>query len=268
MKPPTPSLSAHAQSLAAPIHDRGMLSGQTAIVTGSSRGIGRAIVQELARCGANVIINYFEHRDEAYELADALRSLGGGVEVIQTDVSEYDKVARLVESTRERFSGIDILVNNAGITRDRTLRKMSPEEWHRVLQVNLSGVFNCTRAVVPHMIERRRGNIVNIASVIGQTAAFGQSNYSAAKAGVIGFTRSCALELAPYGIPVNAICPGFVDTDMLRAVPDEVRQSILHRIPQGRFASPEEIARCVRFLVTEGTYITGQCININGGIFT
>lgn len=243
------------------------LYGCTVLVTGSSRGIGRAIVRELANCGANVLINYLEHHDEALELREELQALVRDIEVVQADVSDRQEVERMVGIAIERFGQIDILVNNAGITRDCTLRKMSFEEWDRVLQVNLSGVFNCTKAVIPHLINRHKGSIVNIASVIGQTGAFGQANYSAAKAGVIGFTKSCALELARYGITVNAVCPGFVETDMLKAVPADIRESIRQRIPIGQFANPEEIAKCVRFLVAEGKYITGQCININGGLF-
>lgn len=243
------------------------LRGYVALVTGSSRGIGRAVAKELASSGADIVVNYFEHHDEAYSLREEIQALGRDVEVVQADISDPQLVKVLVESAINKFGQIDILINNAGITRDRTLKKMSFEEWEQVLQVNLSGVFNSTKMVIPYMIERQKGSIVNIASVIGQTGAFGQTNYSAAKAGVIGFTKSCALELAHYGITVNAVCPGFVETDMLKAVPDDIRENIRQRIPLRRFASPADVARCVRFLVTEGQYFTGQCLNLNGGLF-
>ena len=243
------------------------LSERTALVTGSSRGIGRAIATELARCGANVVINYLEHRDDAFDVCKELQALGHGIEVLQGDASDREQAAKLVETVIERFGQIDVLVNNAGITRDRTVRKLSFEDWDRVIAVNLTGVFNYTKLVVPHMIERGGGSIINISSVVAQTGAIGQSNYAAAKAGVVGLTRSCALELARYCIRVNAVCPGFIDTDMVRAIPSEIQDGIRQRIPLGRFGSPDEIARCVRFLATEAEYVTGQCINVNGGLF-
>jgi acetoacetyl-CoA reductase len=243
------------------------LCGRTALVTGSSRGIGRAIATELAKCGANVVINYLEHQDQAFELCQELQALGHGIEVLQGDASDREQAANLVDTVIERFGQIDVLANNAGITRDRTLSKISFEEWDRVIEVNLTGTFNYTKLVVPHMINSGGGSIINIASVVAQTGAFGQTNYAAAKAGIVGLTKSCALELARYGIRVNAVCPGFVDTDMVRAIPPEIREGIRQRIPLGRFGKPEEIARCVRFLATEAEYLTGQCINVNGGLF-
>jgi acetoacetyl-CoA reductase len=243
------------------------LCGRTALVTGSSRGIGRAIATELAKCGANVVINYLEHQGQAFDLSQELQALGHGIEVLQGDVSDREQAANLIATVIERFGQIDVLANNAGITRDRTLSKISFEEWDRVIEVNLTGAFNYTKLVVPHMISSGGGSIINIASVIAQTGAIGQTNYAAAKAGIVGLTKSCALELARYGIRVNAVCPGFVDTDMVRAIPPEIREGIQQRIPLGRFGKPEEIARCVRFLATEAEYITGQCINVNGGLF-
>ena len=173
---------------------------------------------------------------------------------------------RMVDTVLEAFGRIDVLVNNAGINRDRTLARMTDEEWEEVIATDLSGVFFCTRAVAPGMVKQRWGRVVNISSVVGQMGSIGQSNYAAAKAGVIGFTRSLALELARYNITVNAICPGFIDTDMVSTLSDSIRQSILDRIPLRRFGDPEEIARLCRFLVTEGDYITGAQLSINGGI--
>lgn len=243
------------------------LTGRTAIVTGGSRGIGAAIVKELASYGANVVINYLERADRAAIIQSGLVSSHSSIELIQADVSKRDEVAGLVEQSMKRFKKIDILVNNAGITCDRTLKKMTFEEWNRVIQTNLTGVFNCTSLVVPQMIENKSGAIINVSSIIGLTGAIGQSNYAAAKAGVIGFTKSCSLELARHGITVNAICPGYVATDMLKAVPQDIAEGIRQRIPLGRFAQAEEIAKCVRFLITEGGYITGQSIHVNGGLF-
>jgi len=244
-----------------------LLNGQTALVTGASRGIGRAIAKELAVHGANLVINYYQHEKEAMELLDEIKTLGRDAIVLRANVSVFAEVEDMFNKALASFGTIEILVNNAGITADKTLKNMSAEHWDNVMRVNLYGVYYCTRAVVPHMIRQMYGRIVNIASVIGQTGAFGQANYAASKAGIIAFTKSVALELARYGITVNAVCPGFTETDMLSAVPEEIRQQIRKRIPLGRFAHPEEIARVVRFLVCEGDYITGQCININGGLY-
>lgn len=247
------------------------LNGQTAIVTGSSRGIGKAIAQELAREGANVVLNYFQCGEEvATKALSDLSELPGNtgcVDMVQADVSQPDQVAAMVEQVRKRFGRIDILVNNAGITRDKSLKCMRMEQWDQVMQTNLYGVFNCTSAVLPYMLNQKYGRIVNIASVIGQSGNFGQANYAAAKAGVIGFTKSSALECASKNVTVNAVCPGFTDTDMFAAVPADIQDQIKARIPMARFAQPKEVACVVRFLVTEGDYITGQCININGGLY-
>jgi len=173
----------------------------------------------------------------------------------------------MVKKTLDTFGQIDILINNSGITRDRTLRKMSKEEWDQVIGVDLTSVFNCTQQVLSHMLDRKRGRIVSISSFVGQAGNLGQTNYAAAKAGIIGFTKALALETARSGITVNAVCPGFTESDMLMNVPENIRQRILDRIPMVRFGKVEEIAACVRFLVTEGDYITGEAISINGGIY-
>jgi acetoacetyl-CoA reductase len=243
------------------------LDGQTAIVTGAARGIGRAIVRELAATGANVVINYVTSADAARELAKEVEELGPKAMIVQADVSDYEQAGELARRTIQTFGRIDILVNNAGITRDKTLKNMSLEQWDEVIHVNLDSIFNCTRQVLPCMLERKSGKIVNISSFVGQGGNIGQANYATTKAGVIGFTKSVALEVSRYGITVNAICPGFTETDMLQSVPTEIRQRLLEKIPLGRFAQPEEVAACVRYIVTEGDYITAQAIGINGGIY-
>lgn len=243
------------------------LKGKTALITGSSRGIGLEIAKQFASSCSNVIINYTHDHDEVISRCEELSKFGSVIESIRSDVSDRNQVCEMVQKVLSRFGRIDILVNNAGIVRDRTLKNLPFEDWDRVVQVNLGGTFNCTKAVIPHMIEQGSGHIVNIASIVGQTGAFGQSNYSASKAGIIGFTKSCALELAKYGILVNAVCPGYVETDMLKSMPSTVQEKIRKSIPLGRFASAAEIARCVLFLVAENNYITGHCLNINGGLY-
>lgn len=240
----------------------------TALITGSSRGIGKATALELASRNISLILNYIDSDKEAIKFSEDLQNAGINAIAIKADVSDKYQVKTMVLKGIEEFGKIDILVNNAGITLDKTLRNLSSEDWDSVISVNLNGVFNVTKEVLPFMTPLGKGHIVNISSVIGQTGAIGQSNYSASKAGVIGFSKSCSLELARYGITVNAICPGYIDTDMLRSVPDEILEMIKLKIPLRRFGRPEEVAKLIRFLVTEGDYITGQCININGGVFT
>ena len=242
------------------------LAGKVALVTGSSRGIGRAIALELARSGAAVAVNHLCHPEEAEAVRAGIQAADGRAEVFQGDVGDPSAVARMVERVEHALGPIDVLVNNAGITRDRTLKKMTLEEWNEVLRVNLGGVFHCTHAVAPGMCTRRFGRIVSLSSIVAESGAFGQANYAASKAGVLGFTRACALEFARHGVTINAVCPGYVETAMLAAVPEEVRKSVLERIPLGRFGRPEDVARCVRFLVTEGEYVTGQTIHVNGGL--
>jgi len=243
------------------------LDGQTAIVTGAGRGIGRAIAKELAATGANVVVNYVTSADAAHELAREIEELGPKALVVQADVTEYDQVGEMIKLTIETFGQIDILVNNAGITRDKTLKNMTREHWDEVVDVNLGSLFNCTKQVLPFMLERKSGKIVNISSFVAQGGNVGQSNYAATKAGIIGFTKSLALEVSRHGITVNAVCPGFTETDMLMTVPEHIRQRILDKIPMGRFGKPEEIASCVRYIVTEADYMTAQAISINGGVY-
>jgi acetoacetyl-CoA reductase len=244
------------------------LSGKACLVTGGSRGIGRAIALELGRQGASVAVGYASNKDAAEAVATEIATFGGDSFALGFDVADPEAIEPAVTAVVERFGKIDVLVNNAGITRDRSLAKMSPMEWDAVLQTNLTSVFQLTSRVLPHMVAAGYGRIVNISSVIGLHGNFGQANYAAAKAGIIGFTKSAALETARKGITVNAIAPGFIETEMIAAMPEEVRATILAKIPMGRFGRPEEIAQVVTFLVAHGDYMTGQVIEINGGLYT
>ncbi len=241
--------------------------GKVAIVTGSSRGLGRAIVRELADHGCKVVINYFQSKELAEQLQSELKDKGQEAICVQAGVAHPDDVQNLIDTTVKEFGGIDILVNNAGVNRDRTIRRMSAEEWQEVIATDLSSVFYCTNAALPHMIERGGGRIVNMSSIVGQMGNLGQSNYAAAKAGIVGFTKSAAQEFARFNITVNAMCPGFIATEMVTNLTEEVQQALLAKIPLGRFGKPEEVASLCRFLVSEGEYITGAQININGGMY-
>jgi acetoacetyl-CoA reductase len=243
------------------------LKDAVALVTGASRGIGATIAEELASCGAAVIVNYIERASDAALLVERLRSSGAVAQAVQADVRDRDEIDRAVDRIVTEYGRIDVLVNNAGILRDRSIRNLRGEEWDEVIGTNLTGVFNVTRAIAPHMIAARRGCIVNISSIIGQTGNFGQANYSAAKAGIIGLTKTLALELARYGVRANAICPGFVNTSMWQSIPADVRENILAKIPLGRVAEPADIARGVRYLIVDAPYVTGETLNINGGLF-
>lgn len=245
------------------------LKGKACLVTGGSRGIGRAIALELGRHGASVAVGYANNADAAEAVVTEITASGSQAFAFGLDVADPATIESAVASVVERFGTIDILVNNAGITRDRSLAKMSPEEWDDVIGTNLSSVFHLTSRVLPIMVKAGSGRIVNISSVIGLHGNFGQANYAAAKAGIVGFTKSAALELARKGITVNAIAPGFIETEMIAAMPDEVRATILAKIPMGRFGRPEEIAQAVAYLVSSsGDYITGQVISIDGGLYT
>ncbi len=244
------------------------LQGKVCLVTGGSRGIGRAIALELGRHGASVAVGYARNEEAAAEVAAEIVASGGQSFAFGCDVQDPGAIEPAVASVLEHFGKIDVLVNNAGITRDRSLAKMTSDEWDAVLQTNLSSVFHLTSQVLPHMVQGGYGRIVNISSVIGIHGNFGQANYAAAKAGIIGFTKSAAIELAKKGVTVNAIAPGFIETEMIAAMPEEVRGRILERIPMGRFGRPEEIAQTVVFLVSHGDYITGQVITVDGGMYT
>ena len=243
------------------------LTGTVSFVTGASRGIGAAIARELAAAGSHVVIDCRVDTAGADSVVEGIRRQSQSADGVICDVSDHEAVSQTVGAIVERYGRLDVLVNNAGILRDRSFLKLTPSEWHEVINVNLHSVMNTCSAVLPHMVERGAGRIVNISSFVAQTGNFGQTNYAAAKAGIIGFTRALALEVAAKGVTVNAVCPGFIETGMWHSIPDEVRQTILKRIPMRRVGSPEDVAKTVRFLATEGDYITGQTINVNGGIF-
>jgi 3-oxoacyl-[acyl-carrier protein] reductase len=242
------------------------LRGQVAVVTGASRGIGRAIALALATEGAKIAVNYASSSTAADQLITEITAAGGEATAIQADISKADSVDTLIKTVTDQWGRIDILVNNAGITRDTLLLRMKPEDWQAVIDTNLTGVFLCTRAVSKLMLKQKSGRIINIASVAGQMGNPGQANYSAAKAGVIGFTKTVAKELASRGITVNSVAPGFIATDMTKDL--KAGEEILKFIPLGRYGEPEEVAGLVRFLAADpaAAYITGQTINVDGGM--
>jgi len=245
------------------------LAESVALVTGASRGIGRAIALELARGGARVLVVYRGRRDAAEAVVELVRDLGSEALAEQGDVSRPEEADRLVSLALERFGRLDILVNNAGITRDNLLLRMKDEEWEEVIRTNLSGPFYLMRAAAKHMVRARRGRIVNIASVVGLVGNPGQANYAAAKAGLIGLTKAAAKELASRGITVNAVAPGYIQTDMTESLPEAAKEALLRLIPTGRFGSPEDVARAVRFLVgDDAAYITGHVLVVDGGMVT
>ncbi|GLH63286.1 3-oxoacyl-[acyl-carrier-protein] reductase [Parageobacillus sp. G301] len=244
-----------------------MLQGKVALVTGASRGIGRAIALELARQGAKVAVNYAGNEAKANEVVEEIKNMGGEAFAIQADVSNAEAVDQMVKAVLERFERIDILVNNAGITRDNLLMRMKEEEWDDVININLKGVFNCTKAVTRPMMKQRYGRIVNIASIVGVSGNPGQANYVAAKAGVIGLTKTAARELASRNITVNAVAPGFITTDMTDRLSEELKAEMLKQIPLARFGEPEDVAKVVSFLVSDAaSYMTGQTLHVDGGM--
>lgn len=244
-----------------------VLNDSVAIVTGSGRGIGRAIALELAAAGAKVVVNYAGRVDKAEETVKLIREAGGECIAVQADVSQATDVDRLIKTTLDHFGKINILVNNAGITRDSLLLRMKEADWDAVLATNLKGVFLCTKAVSKGMLKQRSGVIVNISSVVGLSGNAGQANYAAAKAGIIGFSKSIAKEFASRGIRVNAVAPGYISTDMTETLAEGMHSEILHAIPLGRLGKPEDVAKVVRFLVSpEASYITGQTLCVDGGM--
>ena len=280
--------------------NRKCLEGKVALVTGGSRGIGKAIALRLAEEGADVAIIYqhtreqaekvsrlidqmgtiedlsklsikidqMDSREHAKEVSNLIRSMGRHSCIVQGNVSDIEQVNKMNDEVVKQFGKIDILVNNAGIVRDKSFVKMTPQMWNEVLSVNLNGTFYCTKAVIEGMVERKYGRIVNISSVIGRMGNFGQANYAASKAGMVGLTQTLAKEFASKGITVNAIAPGFIETDMAKSVPEETMRKVLEKIPLGRLGKPDEVAGMVAYLVSdEGNYITGQVIDINGGLY-
>ncbi len=243
------------------------LEGRKAVVTGGSRGIGRAIALELAREGADVAVNYLASEGPALEVIRQIEKLGRHALAVRADVSDFPDTFRMAQEVLSAFGHVDILVNNAGITSDKTFVKMDHAAWRKVLVINLDGAFNCTKVFVDPMIQRGYGRIVNITSVIGQIGNFGQANYAASKAGVTAMTKSLARELAGKGITVNAVAPGFIETEMVESLPEKVRQRLLDQIPLKRFGKAEEVARAVVYLVSsDGDYITGEELSMNGGL--
>ena len=244
-----------------------ILKGKTALVTGASRGIGKAIALQLAAEGAKVAINFAGNTAKAEEVKSEIESNGGEALLVQADVSSAESVEEMVNKVTEKFGKIDILVNNAGITRDGLLMRMKDSDFDEVINTNLKGVFNCTKTVSKLMIKQRSGRIVNMASIVAITGNAGQTNYAAAKAGIIGFSKSAAKEFASRGITVNVVAPGFIETDMTAVLPEKVKEAMLKEIPLGRIGEPADIANAVKFLVSDqASYITGQVIRVDGGM--
>jgi 3-oxoacyl-[acyl-carrier protein] reductase len=243
------------------------LEDRTCLVTGASKGIGRGIAEELGAYGANVVVNYRSSEDAAYDVRDEINDGPGTAVVAQADVSDLDQVKDMYDEVTDEFGSIDVLVNNAGITVDKKFENMTREDWDKVIDVNLGGVFNATKVCFEDIREAEEGRLINISSVVGQQGNYGQANYATTKSGLFGFTRTIALELANEGSTANTIAPGFVMTDMLKDVPDRVQENILKRIPLDRFAEVEDIVGMARFLASrESSYMTGQVLGVNGGM--
>ncbi len=249
-------------------------NNKVALVTGGTGGMGTAICERLYKDGYTVVANYrdftkaMKWREEAKKWRENQLKMGFDMKIVEGDISNFASAEKMVKQITEEIGSIDVLVNNAGITRDTPLHKMTPKQWYEVIDTNLNSVFNCTRLVIEGMIEKNWGRVISIASVNGHKGQFGQSNYAATKAGMYGFSKSLALEVAKKGITVNTVSPGYVGTDMVMAIKEEIRDKIVAQIPQGRLGSPEEIAGAVAYLASdEARYITGTDISINGGLF-
>lgn len=243
------------------------LTDQVAIVTGASRGIGRSIALYLAKLGAKVVVNYSGSKEKAEAVANEIQENGGTAIAVQANVANSDDVSALMKETIGTFGRIDILVNNAGITRDNLLMRMKEDDWDAVMNTNLKGVFLCTKAVSRQMMKQRAGRIVNIASIVGVSGNAGQANYVAAKAGVIGLTKTSAKELAARNIYVNAVAPGFIDTEMTEELPEDIKEQMLGQIPLAKLGNPEDVAKVVAFLASDdASYMTGQTLHVDGGM--
>ena len=243
------------------------IEGKTALVTGASKGIGRAISLELARLGVKVAVNYNSSKSEAQEVVQAITETGGDAFAVHADVSDLDQVNAMVDKVNDEWGGVNILVNNAGIINDGLLMRMSDEQWHRVMGVNLNGTFFCTRATLRHMVRERWGRVINIGSVVGIRGNVGQTNYSSSKAAIIGFTKSLAKEVATRNITVNAVTPGYISTETVAGLTQRQKDTIMTWIPQGKFGNTEDIANMVGYLASEkASYVTGQIISVDGGM--
>jgi 3-oxoacyl-[acyl-carrier protein] reductase len=244
-----------------------MLKDKCAIVTGASKGIGKAIALKLASLGANIVINYRSSESEALKLKEEIISKGVKCIAVQGDVSKFDDAANIVKAALDNFGAVDILVNNAGVTKDTLLLRMKEEDFNFVVDTNLKGTFNCIKQVTPLMLKQRSGRIINISSIVGLIGNAGQVNYAASKAGIIGMTKSLAKEVGSRGITVNAVAPGFIETDMTDVLSDKIKDSLLTNIPLGKLGKPEDVAKAVAFLSSDdASYITGQVINVDGGM--
>lgn len=243
------------------------LTNKVAVITGGSRGIGRAIALHLAKLGAKVVVNYSGSQTKAEEVVSEIEDAGGSAIAVQANVTDAEAVANLMKQAIENYGKLDILVNNAGITRDNLLMRMKEEDWDAVMNTNLKGVFLCTKAVTRQMMKQRAGRIVNIASIVGVAGNAGQANYVAAKAGVIGLTKTAAKELAARNIYVNAVAPGFIDTEMTEELPEQIKAQMLTQIPLAKLGKPEDVAKVVAFLASDdASYMTGQTLHVDGGM--
>jgi 3-oxoacyl-[acyl-carrier protein] reductase len=243
------------------------LEDRTCLVTGASKGIGRGIAEEFGEQGADVVVNYRSSEDAAYEVRDVIDEGPGSAMVAQADVSNFDEVGAMCEAVTDEFGQIDVLVNNAGITVDKKFENMTRDDWDAVMDVNLGGIFNCTKTFYDDIREAEQGRLINVSSVVGQQGNYGQANYATTKSGLFGFTRTLALEMASSGSTANCVAPGFVETDMLEEVPERVQEKILRDIPLNRFATVEDVAGIVSFVASpESSYMTGQVIGVNGGM--
>lgn len=243
------------------------LSGKTAIITGASRGIGAEIARKMAQAGAKIVVNYSGSQAKAEAVVEEIKNNGGEAIAVKANVADAEAVKAMVEQTMQTFGSVDILVNNAGITRDNLMMRMKDDEWDDVINTNLKGVFICTKAVTRQMMKQRSGRIVNIASIVGVMGNAGQANYVAAKAGVIGLTKTTARELASRNITANAVAPGFITTDMTDQLGEDIQKTMLAQIPLGRFGKPEEVAKAALFLASDdSSYMTGQTLHLDGGM--